>query len=58
MSRPRIFTDEERIERRREYNRRYFEKNHDAFEKSQIKYWINKLRKKGYTVIEPGGTEK
>ena len=34
------------------------QKNYAAYEKSQIKYWVNKLRKKGYTVIEPGGTEK
>lgn len=58
MSRTRIYSDEERSERRRECNRRYYAKNHVAYEKSQIKYWINKLKKKGYTVIEPGGTEK
>lgn len=54
MARPKMYTEEERLARKRERQRRYYKTHSGAYEKAQIRYWIKRLRQNGYTVIEPG----
>lgn len=55
MGRRKIYTEEERKERKREAQRRYYHANKDGYEKRGLRYWAKKLESAGYTVIAPGG---
>ena len=55
MGRRKIYTEEERKERKREAQRRYYRDNKSGYQKRALKYWARMLENAGYTVIPPGG---
>lgn len=55
MGRAKVYTEEERRQRKREAQRRYYHANKTGYEKRALKFWAKKLIEAGYTVIAPGG---
>lgn len=58
MGRGKVYTEEEKRQRKRESQRRYYHDNKAGYEKRAIKYWAKKLTEAGYTVIAPGGGDR
>lgn len=55
MGRVKVYTEEERRQRKREAQRRYYRDNKNTYQRAQMRHWIKKLTEAGYTVIAPGG---
>lgn len=55
MGRRKMYTEEESRNRKREAQRRYYKENKSTYQRAQMRHWIKKLTKAGYTVIAPGG---